>query len=160
MPIDMQHVLEAMPRARREKIEAGGTALTARIMAASSLEQIRNALGKTQADVAARLDVKQHAISQLESRSDFLLSTLDKYLDAVGMKLELVARSPAGHRVLLENLQPWKRAGRQLPSAPAAGKPPTSSSPASRKNRASNTPKKTSSQGSRARSALGASVRA
>lgn len=51
-------------------------------------------MGKTQADVASASQIDQADVSRLESRGDFddcQLSTLRRYLEAVGGGLELVA---------------------------------------------------------------------
>jgi hypothetical protein len=66
-------------------------------------------VGKTQVEVAQKLGIKQHAISQLESRADLYVSTLDKYVRALGHKLELALITADGERVELPNLHPWDR---------------------------------------------------
>jgi predicted transcriptional regulator len=55
---------------------------------------VREATGKTQVDVAATSAIDQADISRLESRADFddcQVSTLRRYLAALGGELELVA---------------------------------------------------------------------
>ncbi|WP_082961743.1 helix-turn-helix domain-containing protein [Mycobacterium sp. 852002-51152_SCH6134967] len=48
------------------------------------LSEIRREAGVTQAEMAARLSITQGGVSQLERRSDVLLSTLSDYLNALG----------------------------------------------------------------------------
>jgi len=56
------------------------------------LAAIRKSRGVTQRAVAQELGVSQVAISRLESRSDFLVSTLDKYASATGGVLSIVLK--------------------------------------------------------------------
>jgi len=56
------------------------------------LRAIREALGITQTELAERLAKTQAEISRTESRSDHLLSTLRRYVEALGGELELIAR--------------------------------------------------------------------
>lgn len=56
-----------------------------------SLKDLRELLGLTQAEMARRLDVGQAAISKIEHRGDVQLSSLMKYVDALGAKLHITA---------------------------------------------------------------------
>ncbi len=56
------------------------------------LASVREALGFTQTDVAGALDVTQSNVAQTERRPDILVSTLAKYLGAIGAELHLVVR--------------------------------------------------------------------
>lgn len=56
-----------------------------------TLAQIRKARALTQEEVAAALQVSQPDVSKLENRSDAYLSTLAKYVEALGGRLRLVA---------------------------------------------------------------------
>lgn len=51
---------------------------------------VRKAADLTQADVAQRLGMAQAGVSRLENQGDMLLSTLGKYLEAVGEHPRLV----------------------------------------------------------------------
>ncbi len=55
------------------------------------LYELRRALHISQEDLAAELEISQSAISQLERADDLRLSTLRKYLERLGARLELVA---------------------------------------------------------------------
>lgn len=55
------------------------------------LYELRRALEISQEDLAAELEISQSAISQLERSADLRLSTLRKYLEKLGARLELVA---------------------------------------------------------------------
>lgn len=55
------------------------------------LRELREAAGKTQEEVAKLLQTAQPEISNLERRDDFRISTLRKYVIALGGELEVVA---------------------------------------------------------------------
>ena len=55
------------------------------------LFELRRVLDVSQEDLAAKLDISQSAISQLERAGDLKLSTLRKYLEKLGARLELTA---------------------------------------------------------------------
>jgi len=59
-----------------------------------TIRAVREAVGKTQVEVAAESSMDQSDVSRLEARSDFedcLVSTLRRYVAALGGELELVA---------------------------------------------------------------------
>lgn len=80
-----------LPAARREKVEARAAELIAEEM---SLRELRRAMGKTQAKVAADLGVGQDSVARYERRTDMLISTLSEFILKVGGTLELTARFP------------------------------------------------------------------
>ena len=80
-----------LPAARREKVEARAAELIAEEM---SLRELRRAMGKTQAKVAADLGVGQDSVARYEQRTDMLISTLSEFIHKVGGTLELTARFP------------------------------------------------------------------
>lgn len=55
------------------------------------LRELREAAGKTQEELAEALKKAQSEISRLEGRSDYRLSTLQRYVAALGGELEVVA---------------------------------------------------------------------
>jgi len=55
------------------------------------LYELRRALEVSQTDLAAALEISQSAISQLERAEDLKVSTLRKYLESLGARLELLA---------------------------------------------------------------------
>ncbi len=61
-----------------------------------SLAQARIRSGLTQQDVAERMGISQSDVSKLERRSDVRVSTLRAYLEALGAKLDISARSGDG----------------------------------------------------------------
>jgi len=69
-------------------------------------KDLRLAVEQTQQDLAATLGVGQDAISRLEKRSDMLLSTLRRYVEAMGGTLELVAQFPNRPPLVIDHLAP------------------------------------------------------
>ena len=61
-----------------------------------ALDELRQAREKTQQELAEVLKVNQAAVSKLESRIDMYVSTLRKYVEALGGELEINARFPDG----------------------------------------------------------------
>jgi hypothetical protein len=57
--------------------------------------------------VAQTLGIGQNAVSQLENRTDLYLSTLGKYVSALGLQLELALVTAEGQRVPIPNFRPW-----------------------------------------------------
>jgi transcriptional regulator with XRE-family HTH domain len=55
---------------------------------------LRKAREQSQEAVAKQLHIKQAAVSKLERRTDMYLSTLRSYIEAMGGKLEIIARFP------------------------------------------------------------------
>ena len=69
-----------------------------------ALRELRQTRLQTQATMARRLGVKQVSISRLESRADPRLSTLTKYIDAMGGRLHLVVEFPEQEPVVLRDV--------------------------------------------------------
>lgn len=56
-----------------------------------TLKELRAFAGKTQAEMAQLAEVTQSELSRAERRDDHLLSTLRRYVEALGGELEVVA---------------------------------------------------------------------
>jgi DNA-binding XRE family transcriptional regulator len=54
-----------------------------------SLRTVREAMGKTQAEIARALETDQGEVSRIERRPDVMLSTLRKYAAALGAECEI-----------------------------------------------------------------------
>lgn len=57
-----------------------------------TLQKLRKALDLTQEHIGQKMGKKQVSVAQIEKRSDFLLSTLRNYVEALGGELELVVK--------------------------------------------------------------------
>ena len=93
----LEDVLSALPAKRRSKIANRAAEL-------ATLRDLRVAASQTQAEMAQALGVRQDTISRLEQRSDMLLSTMRRYVEAMGGKLEIVATFPNRPSVKLAHL--------------------------------------------------------
>jgi len=93
--------LAQIPQPRREKIEQRAAQLISEEL---SLRELRRALGRTQTTMANYLGVGQDTVARYEQRSDLLLSTLRRYLEAAGGKLCLIAEFPGRPSVRLKGL--------------------------------------------------------
>ena len=58
---------------------------------AINLRELRESTGRTQAEVAAAGEMAQTELSRIERREDHLLSTLRRYVRALGGELEVCA---------------------------------------------------------------------
>ena len=61
-----------------------------------ALTELRQARRLSQEELATTLQIKQAAISKMEKRTDMYLSTLRRFIEAMGGKLDIVARFPEG----------------------------------------------------------------
>ena len=86
---------------RRKKVEARAAALIAEEM---TLQELRQARKLTQVRIAKVLGISQDGVSRLEKRSDFLLSTLRKTVEAMGGNLSLIAEFPDREPVVLSGI--------------------------------------------------------
>jgi transcriptional regulator with XRE-family HTH domain len=80
-----------LPKKQKEAIAKRAAELIAE---EATLRQLREARERSQEDMAAKLHIKQAAVSKLERRTDMYLSTLRSYIEAMGGKLEIIARFP------------------------------------------------------------------
>ncbi len=67
-----------------------------------SLRTLRQAIGKTQVDIATAADMAQGDVSRLEQREDALMSTLRRYVEALGGELNIVVTFKSGHRMRID----------------------------------------------------------
>lgn len=87
----LKDVLASLPKARRQAIERETQQLIEQEL---TLRELRKAHKLTQTRLATSLHTSQEVISRIENNSDLLLSTLRKYVEAVGGELHLTARFP------------------------------------------------------------------
>jgi len=92
-----KELLEVKPRAKA-RYDAVLGEINAR---QATLRRLREARALTQSTVAELLEMDQSEVSRLEYRSDMLLSTLKRFVQATGGELHLVVRYPDGAPVEL-----------------------------------------------------------
>ena len=91
MALNVSDVISDLDPAARRKVEERAAALIAEEM---TLRELRKARQLTQVTVARQLGISQDGISRLEQRSDLLLSTLRRTVEAMGGSLSLIATFP------------------------------------------------------------------
>ncbi len=93
--------VKSLSKTRQNAIQARANELIAEEM---TLKDLRIALEKTQVDLGEALHMKQEGVSRLERRSDMLLSTLNKYICAMGGSLKLTAEFPNRPPVVIQGI--------------------------------------------------------
>jgi len=101
MTANINDKIKRLKPALRTKAERRADELIAEEM---TLRELRRARELTQVRMAKTLGVSQDSISRLEKRSDLLLSTLQKTVEAMGGHLSLVAEFPDGAPVILSGI--------------------------------------------------------
>jgi hypothetical protein len=66
-----------------------------------TLRTVREAVGKTQAEMARALETDQGEVSRIERRPDVMVSTLRRYAEALGLRCEVAFVFADGRRVLI-----------------------------------------------------------
>lgn len=83
--------IAGLPADRQERVHARAKELMVEEL---TLKQLRKARNKTQVAVARKLNIGQDTVSRYERQADLLLSTLQRYVEAVEGKLSLVVEFP------------------------------------------------------------------
>ncbi|MGC2529960.1 MAG: XRE family transcriptional regulator [Candidatus Acidiferrum sp.] len=78
------------------KARARSDAKAQKMIEEMALNELREAMGITQERLAKALRINQAGVSKIESRSDIFVSTLRRAVEAMGGKLEIRAKFPAG----------------------------------------------------------------
>ena len=124
----MSHATKRMIEIQEEPVRVLGRGLRAQRGVHLTLRTLREAAGKTQVDVTGLSQMDQADISRLEGRASFddcQVSTLQRYLSAIGGRLELVAAF-GDKRIVVAGVQaglsglsaankPLQRTGRKPP---------------------------------------------
>jgi DNA-binding XRE family transcriptional regulator len=101
MAVNVDDKIKKLSASQRKKVEARAAELIAEEM---TLRELRRARKLTQVRVAKKLGISQDSVSRLEKRSDLLLSTLRKTVEAMGGHLSLVAEFPDREPVVLSGI--------------------------------------------------------
>jgi predicted transcriptional regulator len=70
---------------------------------AMTLRGLRESVGRTQGELARKVSMTQPQLSRVEARNDHLISTLRRYVHALGGKIEVVA-VVNGERIALQKV--------------------------------------------------------
>jgi transcriptional regulator with XRE-family HTH domain len=101
MATNVDDVIAKLRPTQRRKVEARAAQLIAEEM---TLRELRRARKLTQVRIAKALGITQDSVSRLEKRSDLLLSTLRRTVEAMGGNLSLVAEFPDREPVILSGI--------------------------------------------------------
>ena len=103
MATKFRDVREKMAPERQERIRQR----TQELLAELPLQELRQARALSQEELAEVLGLNQATISKLERRTDMYLSSLRRFIEAMGGELEITANFPEGKvRIqLFEDLQ-------------------------------------------------------
>lgn len=100
MATSFKKVREQMAPDRQERIQSR----TQELLAELPLQELRQARALSQAELAQVLGLNQATISKLERRTDMYLSSLRRFVEAMGGELEISAQFPDG-RVRIQLLE-------------------------------------------------------
>lgn len=98
MSVNVNEIIRKLSPAERKKVEDRTAEIIAEEM---SLRDLRKARQLTQACIAKKLGITQDSVSRLERRSDLLLWTLRKTVEAMGGDVRIVAEFPDRAPVVL-----------------------------------------------------------
>jgi DNA-binding XRE family transcriptional regulator len=101
MVTNVDDKIKKLSPAQRKKVEVRTAEMIAEEM---TLRELRQARKLTQVRMAKKLGITQDSVSRLEKRSDLLLSTLRKTVEAMGGNLSLVAEFPDREPVVLSGI--------------------------------------------------------
>jgi len=101
MATNVNDIIRKLSPAQRKKVEARAVQLIAEEM---TLRDLRHARKLTQVRMAKKLGITQDSVSRLEKRSDLLLSTLRKTIEAMGGNLSRIAEFPDRGPVVLSGI--------------------------------------------------------
>ena len=121
--------IAGLPADRQERIHARAKELIAEEL---TLQQLRKARNKTQVAVARKLNIGQDTVSRYERQADLLLSTLQRYVEAVDGKLSLLVEFPDRKPVKIGGFGELSDDPGNARKEPAKSAPPGASSSASR----------------------------
>lgn len=85
-------LLDKMPPERRSRSDARVKQLRQEML----LAELRKHTGLTQQELAERLGISQPSLSKMESQEDMQISTLNRLVNSLGGKLELIVHMPNG----------------------------------------------------------------
>lgn len=97
----LERIRKELHPARRKKIAARAAQLIAEAL---TLQELRRARKLTQVRMAKKLGIGQDGISKIEKRTDLMISTLRKIVEAMGGRLSLVAEFPDRPPVALSGI--------------------------------------------------------
>jgi transcriptional regulator with XRE-family HTH domain len=87
----LDEVMAALPKERRDRIKARAAELHREV---EGLKALRKLAARSQEQIAQSLGIKQPSVLKIERQTDLYLSTLRRFVEAAGGKLELRVELP------------------------------------------------------------------
>lgn len=97
----LKDMIDRLPAERRAKVMSRADELIKEEM---TLREMRAVVQMTQVDLAKEMNVGQHVVSRFEKQTDMLLSTMEKYVSALGGELTLTVTFPNRKPLKLKKL--------------------------------------------------------
>ncbi|WP_309621398.1 XRE family transcriptional regulator [Novosphingobium sp.] len=91
MPLTHDDLMDSLPKERQARIKARAGELNAEV---EGLKALRKLTARSQEQIAKSLGIKQPSVVKIERQTDLYLSTLRRYVEAAGGKLELRVELP------------------------------------------------------------------
>lgn len=91
MPITHEEMMARLPKERQERIKARAAELHREV---EGLKALRRLARRSQEQIAQSLGIKQPSVLKIERQTDLYLSTLRRFVEAAGGKLELRVELP------------------------------------------------------------------
>jgi DNA-directed RNA polymerase specialized sigma24 family protein len=87
----LDQMMDSLPEKRRQAIEARADELLAEV---EGLKALRALAERSQEQIADALGIKQPSVHKIERQTDLYLSTLRRFVEAAGGRLELRVELP------------------------------------------------------------------
>lgn len=100
MPKNWNNLKRKMSSKSRARVDAR----VADTLKSMPLAELRKAMGLTQVQLAETLDMGQATVSKVERSTDMYLSTLRRFIAALGGELVLKATFPDGREMIIDQL--------------------------------------------------------
>lgn len=91
MPVTHEELMARLPKDRQERIKARTAELQREV---EGLKALRKLAERSQEQIAQSLGIKQPSVVKIERQADLYLSTLRRFVEAAGGKLELRVELP------------------------------------------------------------------
>jgi DNA-binding XRE family transcriptional regulator len=91
MPMTHEEMMARLPRERQDRIKARAAELQHEV---EGLKALRKLAERSQEQIAQTLGIKQPSVVKIEKQADLYLSTLRRFVEAAGGKLELRVELP------------------------------------------------------------------
>jgi len=91
MPVTHDEMMARLPKERQDRIKARAAEIQREI---EGLKALRKLTERSQEQIAQSLGIKQPSVVKIERQTDLYLSTLRRFVEAAGGKLELRVELP------------------------------------------------------------------